>query len=474
MNKRSGKVIVAGVVASALTLLPAAGASAGRIGDAPRLQTSSPDLRSVEVRSVDLNDDEREFVNFCFDENLQEASLTAAAFGLQGYNSEIVVVAETADLSTNNQRCVQAGFTADTDVRQFTIGFVENGAAADVQRNENVQSSEELRGSNVTRERGRTSAPDLVDTQTNETQNRVGFLFDEQLEEATTIPGGPAAFDPAQFGFYQANGDESRGTSVVSVESKKVTIQFAETDQVNEAVRFFTDEAAVADQTGEVSPVGSEGGNTADPDLIAAERVSRTEVEFSFSEGVQDVDPASFLVYAEDATAFAGTSFSKVGSKQVRVSFRQIRDFSKQTVGVAALRGAVTSQDVGNEPNTVGYEAIGKAKSVPGKTDGPDLARAVYRSGPEQVVFIFDEKVNDDSDSLGESFFIIDRSGNLTPGLEVINVDGKRVVINFGSDVSTAKGASVDAGAVEDFQTAPTGSNDSGSGNRNPVATVGR
>ena len=470
MKGRLGIGLLAATLAVSVAPVTAL-ARTGGIGQGPRLKTSAPDLRSVEVRSVDLNDSENEFVQFCFEENVQSNGLVGAAFSLEGYNSDITVAGETADVSPGDERCVQVGFAPGTDVREFTIGTVEDGAVNDTQSNGNVRNSEDLTDSSTSPTRGRTTAPDLVGINRNTTQNRVDFIFDEQLDE-TTGPTGTSSFDPAAFGFYEPNGDEQRGAAIISVEGRKVTVEFAETSQVSEASRLFVDEGAVSDGTGELNPAGRMGGTTAAPDLVQAERTSRTEVDFSFDENVGTIDTARFLVYTEDATPFAGESFSKIDGDTVRVRF-STRDFAGQTVTAVALTGAAASEDAGSDPSTVGDDAIGTLRESRGRTDGPDLKRADYSERSEQVTFVFDEKVDNDAEVDAAGFTIIDRSGNLSEGVDIVRIEGRRVVVNFGSDVSSAVGASVQRGTVEDFQTMTLG-DESGRGNINPVATVGR
>ena len=469
-NGRLGTGIAA--VSLALLLVPGTAlARTGGIGEGPRLKTSAPDLRSVEIRSVDLNDSEDEFVNFCFDENIQSTGLDGSSFTIEGYNSDITVPGNTADVSPDDERCVQVGFAAGTDVREFTIGVVADGAVMDVQGNENLTNSEDLKGSETTPSRGRTTAPDLVGISRNNTQNRVDFTFDEQLDETTDVMGA-STFSPAAFGFYEPNGDEQRGAVIISVEGRKVTVEFAEAAQVSEGERFFVDEGAVTDGTGEVSPAASDDGRTSDPDLTSTERASKTEVNFSFDENISNVDPARFIVYSEDATRFVGESFSKIDGDTVRVRF-SIRDFARQTVSAVALTAAVSSEEAGQDPNTLGDGAIGTLRESKGRTDGPDLRRAEYNPRSEQVTFVFDEKVDNDADVLAAGFSIIDRSGNITEGVDIVRIEGRKVVVNFGSDVSSARGASVARGTVEDFQSLTDG-DETGRGNINPSATVGR
>src|SRR5581483_186037 len=340
-------IIAASATALTLTGIGAAGAADGR---AP-LHTIAPDLRSVSVQSSHPDGNDPELVRYCFDKHLDQLS-GAGGFALSGPDSRQPVTAQRVTRDVDDLSCAVAEYAPHTDVRTYTLGVVADDAVRDVQHNGNVEDSAALDGvaANAVPAPGRTSAPDLVGTEKDDTLNRIGFVFDERLaapganrsqagsDQARRNPDGlrlldlsrglagiitsqdnrmgrafqAASYDPSAFGYYTLNGIAHRGQRIVAApDGDRITIQFADGDHVSDAVRYFVEQAAVADNSGHANPEGASGAGTTRPDLVAVSHVagSQTQFDYTFSEAVVNPDATFFTVHTQDATRYQGCHF---------------------------------------------------------------------------------------------------------------------------------------------------------------------
>lgn len=419
-------------------------------------------LEGVTVQEVDLDDDEDEFVLYCFGDDVQEVS-DETGFVLQGFDANNQVASTSAQLFEQDTSCVLAGFEAGTDLGAYTIGVARNSAVTDVSTEVNIQDSAPLEGSaeNVGVS---TSAPELLEATTDETLNQVSFQFDEELNEETEP-------DAASFGFYTAEGTLTTGSEVVTVEGRMAEISFDESagDMAEEAVRFFVLPGAIQDRQEQENIYGSLGEATSVPDLVRVTRAEGTtaQFDFEFDDDVSDQDPARFLVYTEDAEAFEGTAFSTTGPTTVRVTVPEVEDFSNQVVKGAVAQDAATSNDSETLSNSVGALPIEGVVPRAGATTGPDLLSTELEVEAAQVTFTFDEVLDDDEGEASirlESFFIVTESGDVAAARDFVEVTGNRVVVLFDeSDAEAAAAFSVSAEAAVDMQGVP-----------NPTATVPR
>lgn len=503
-------IIAASATALTLTGIGAAGAADGR---AP-LHTIAPDLRSVSVQSSHPDGNDPELVRYCFDKHLDQLS-GAGGFALSGPDSRQPVTAQRVTRDVDDLSCAVAEYAPHTDVRTYTLGVVADDAVRDVQHNGNVEDSAALDGvaANAVPAPGRTSAPDLVGTEKDDTLNRIGFVFDERLaapganrsqagsDQARRNPAGlrlldlsrglagiitsqdnrmgrafqAASYDPSAFGYYTLNGIAHRGQRIVAApDGDRITIQFADGDHVSDAVRYFVDQAAVADNSGHANPEGASGAGTTRPDLVAVSHVagSQTQFDYTFSEAVVNPDATFFTVYTQDATRYQGSQSSRPGPTVVRVTFPAVKDFSNQIVlGTARIDrmggAAVRAENSPTSGNTVGVSAL--RSDVPagaGHTDGPDLRGATYDGAVGQVTYTFDQAVDDDQPGSIDAgrYHIVDTNGRRSAATQIIDVNGDHVTVRFpdASAVQAATGAFVDANAIRDYQ-----------GNPNPVAATG-
>jgi hypothetical protein len=416
-------------------------------------------LESVIPRTVNLEDDEDEFVEFCFAANVQTVG-EATLFSLQGPDVGTVNQAQSAELVEDRTECVLAGFEQDTDVSSKTIGVVETGAVEDASAEVNLQQSEPLGGASGGD--GLTDGPDLIGAEPDQTLDRIRYEFDEELEEGE----GPAA---DQFGYYTESGVRQTGESITSIEASVVTVQFGEggSTRVDNAENFFVEQAAVQDKAGAENPRAAAGGTTSKPGLTAIRRDAATmQFDFVFSVPVQAGDVSRFTVYTPDGQDYTGASFTQPEPNTVRVAFPDTQEFADQLVLGTTGEGAVSSTDQSRNESTIGSVAIpGTAGGTAGATTGttgPDLVSATVNGDTGQVSLVFDEPLKDDGQFEPSAFKAVTNDGETFLGQSFVSVTGETVTITFDSNAITEIGAvAVDRDAVENER-----------GTRNPTDSV--
>lgn len=103
-----------------------------------------------------------------------------------------------------------------------------------------------------------------------------------------------------------------------------------------------------------------------------------------------------------------------------------------------------------------GFRAAAKNKGG-GSTSGPELVEAHVDEAAGQIVFTFDERVDDDRFWDPGDFFVVTSSGALLAGRHFVETAGRHVVVTFDpSGVQGAVGVVVNDGAVADFQGNPS------------------
>jgi hypothetical protein len=412
-------------------------------------------LASAQVREVNLDDDEEEFVTYCFVDEIQEI-LVPSGFLLQGFDPAQKAAATSVRLFEDRTECVLAGFEAGTDVTAYTIGVVQNAVVANAGREENIQDAAVLGGSATGAMLGATSAADLVSVSREEVVDRVAFTFDEELDEDQQA-------DASRFAFYSTDGEVHVAAEIVSIEGTTVEVGFGEAgvEELDDATRFAVLDGAVMDRQGQPSVLGAVGGQTAVPDLVSATDVSGAQWDFTFDEPVKDAQAANFILYAANATPYVATDARVTDPGTVRATFDEVEDFADQITRAAAGPEAVFSNDATGDSNTVGVEPVGESRAEGGLTAGPDLRGATLDAAAGQATFVFDEPLEEDLEADPTAFFVVTDTG-AEPAPEFVQVTDTRVVLLFDeSALEAAAGVSVNEGAVVDEQ-----------GNRNPADTL--
>lgn len=418
-------------------------------------------LASVSVDTANIDDDEEEFVRYCFTGDIQEVG-DPGAFTLQGFDVATVLAAESVELLEEDTSCALVAFASGEDIVEYTIGVVGHDAVREVSGEGSIQGSAPLEGSSPSGAAGGTSGPDLTGATVDSTTDRVTFTFDEELD-----PESAGSLDA--IGYYTSDGDVNVATEIISIEDSSVIAAFdAESgSQVDEAVRFFALGEAVTDRDGVASTAGAAGEATSAPDLVGIARVpdSDTQFDYTFDGEVVEGDAGAFVIYAQDGTAYPADSLTRPSAVVVRANFPDIEEFPAEIILATSGQGAATALDEGETPSTVGAATVGGGEQGDGaldSTSGPDLVGAALDATTGEATFTFDEEVDDDTDVDPGAFSVINESGDLTTASAFIEVRGTDVVVSFDeSDVESGVGLTVNSEAVQDFE-----------GNPNTVGTV--
>jgi hypothetical protein len=421
-------------------------------------------LGSVRAREVNLDDDREEFVEFCFTSPINEIT-SQGGFALAGLKPSNRVEGTEARLVENNDRCVLTSFPADTDVRSYTIGLVDNSVVEDRSGEVNIHDSVTLSGGQDTRGTGGTSAPELVSVSIDETLDQVSYVFDEsELSED--------GVQARSFGYYTNDGTLVNASSVESVDDDTVIVGFGEggADQVDEAARFVVAEGAVKDGQGNSSTLGASArSETAVPDLVSVKRAAGngSQYDFRFDEAVQREDVAKFILYTSDGQRVTASSVTRPSPEIVRATFSDASDFTDKIARAAVAADAVASLNSGAPGNTIGAASLSGGAEGGGPTSGPDLLGVTVDADTGEATFTFDATLEEDGVQPG-SFFLVSDSGTVTAARDVVSVGtgdgvtGRSVVVLFDeADAQAAELGSVGVDAVSDQ-----------SGERNPQRTA--
>lgn len=409
--------------------------------------TRDLDLESARVHSVNLDDTEEEYVVFAFADFVREIR-DHSAFTVAGFSAATSVAATSADLLANSPSEVLVGFPQGTDLTRYTIATIATGAVANETGQQNVARTVALDGSTAQSLAGLVAGPELGSVATDSTLDRVSYTFDVELDPDQNA-------DANTFGFYDAAGQATTATSVVTIDDETVTVQFDR--RVENGVRFYAEPGAVTDRKGQTSLPASIGGSTTAPDLADVARPgSLTQIDFTFSDDITDIDPAAFAVYTASGASWQGTDYVRVDADTVRISFPEVRDFTSQIVLASALDGAVTANDGSRQGNTIGSLGLASANQELGRTSGPDLVGVATDTQTGQVRLLFDELLDDQRPIDPKGFAALTTSGQLLQARSVVEVFADSVLLIFDRNaVQAADGFVVDAGAVTDFTGEP-------------------
>jgi hypothetical protein len=477
-------------------------------------------LTSAAPRTVNIDDQRREYVAYTFSEQLTEVP-EPTNFQLTGHDAEQTVQAEAAALDETDPSTVVVGFPAGTPVTSYTLAIADSGAVANRSAETNPPDAAPL--TDTVGLAGRTGAPELVSVATDPTLDQATYTFDEPIE-AFRAPGAPAqpgdplnqggepnapaeqggepnapaeqgggpnapaeqggeprapaapgkggaeagTIDPNGFGFYTPSGERVNAEQVVAAEGDSVVVSFAsDGPAVEDAARFFTEQGAVTDLQGQDNLVGAQGGATSVPDLTEVTQVNQAQYDYTFNEPVKNADPQGFVVYTNAGDSVRAQAVSILnGGTTVRASYDEAADFAGQITAAALGPDAVEANNSSAATNTLAVSGIDNPQLGNGPTSGPDLQNVSTDAEAGQVIFQFDETLDPDSVQQG-GFAVVTESGRLAQPREVVTtlggqVTGDQVLVLFDEpDLQGAQALTVNADAVRDT-----------AGNPNPVGTT--
>lgn len=405
--------------------------------------TRDLDLQGARIHHVNLDDTEEEFAVFAFGSFVRSVE-NEDGFALGGYAAESSATSTSARIVSGSPNEVLVAFPAGTDLRAFTIATVDSGTVADENDERNVAATAVLDGSAVEVAEGSTAGPDLVATAIDDTLDRVAYHFDKALDEDQSA-------DASGFGYYTASGQQVTGSSIVTIKDGMISVEFD--DRVDDGVLFYAEPGALQDRQGLSNTTAAAGGPTTAPGLIEATTTeSRTQIDFSFSEPMTDIDASGFHVYDEAGSSYEGSDYVRLSSETVRVVFIDIRDFSDTILRAGVDHGAVQADDGSDVEGTIGSALLRQSNGGPGFTSGPDLTDAQVDVAAGQVRFHFDELLDDQIDVDANRFHVLTESGTLLQGRSVVEVTDNSVLVIFDrSAVRAAEGFVIQGGAVQDF-----------------------
>jgi len=399
-------------------------------------------LELVVIQPFDLDDDDEEFVLFCFRDDVQEI-VDPGGFYVSGFESTIFETAQTLRIFKPDDQCVLAGFPAGTDLQQFSVAGVSAGVVHNVQDDINLPTTVGLEGAQPSLN----TRPQLLEvTDLNTTLNRATFVFSDNLDEEFV--------QAERFGYDTLSGVTHLADRTVSIEDGFVIVEWDEEDgdEVEDAVRFYVADGAVADRQGFANVTSAFGDTTSAPDLEDVENISRGLWSFSFDEAVVPLNPGDFILYTQDGDRFAGDDFASVSTDEVSVVFRVVENFADQVTFAAVSPGAVRSISADGATNTYGSEPLpGSVIFYIGVTAGPDLLTVAPETSPGIVAFTFDGALDQDAGALRERFYLMTNAGEIVPSRAIIEVQEDRIVALFDETLAEAAvAAGVIAGAVFD------------------------
>lgn len=403
-------------------------------------------LSSATVESLDLQASDEEYVIFTFEDNVNELQ-NETGFIVRGKTEDGERNSVSARLVRDENNQVLVGFEDGTDLDNYSIASVETDTVRDESDEGNPFTTVELGGADG--DESSIAGPSLESVTVNETLNRIEYTFDADLDADATS-------DASAFGYRTMSGREETGAEIVDVDDENVAVDFD--SAVEDAERIFVSGGAATDEQGVENPPASLGGDTASPELTSVERVGDrlTEYDFSFSDDVASPDPALFEVYDESGDAYPASDWSRVDADTVRLYFPDTRDFGDEIVLGATEAGAVTDNGNGSDiTNTLASQSLDGGEQGEGPTDGPDLLGTVSDAETGEVVFEFDEALDEDQEPDPSQFQALTMEGDLVEGRHFVEIgeNSDTAIITFDSNIAAAaEDYIVEPDAVTDYQ----------------------
>jgi hypothetical protein len=398
--------IALGLVALAAPLL-AASAAQGAIGTSKTLLTTNrPDLTSVTVSGPAT-------VDFCFDTGIDPngGSFPAVmnSFDLGGYDAE-TVTPDAVHVSANrlNGNCAQV--TYDANIPKYSIGTVAAGAVLGFESGGpvgNLDDSAPLIGSDAHNgTRGLTAGPDLQTVIRDTINNRITYVFDQNLN--TCGAGSPPCATGAA-GFYNQAGANFVGGLIINETANTATVQFATPAQpVSDATIAWVDPGFGVSRTPDPThtnptanvAVPNTSGNTDKPDLTGAALVnggvSSNQIDFFFDDLVANPNAGLFVAFTSDVQSEIGDAAAVIGDgRTVRVTYTGVAPITELLVRVFAANNAVTDTTgtVFSNANAALIGGNAGAFSL-GYTTGPDAQGLAIDRSTGAVTMTMDQRVD--------------------------------------------------------------------------------
>ena len=344
-----------------------------------------------------------------FDENISEVGDTSGFnfYDANGTETDAQEVAKTDDPTTlsvsfeeqANVSTTAVGGSVDANAVVGTDTTREDGDVnlpdeVEITGNDSIQCGNSTTVANGS---GPTAAPDLeaIDgfctgniASLNGQQTFVNFTFDQPVD----VVGGAGNFQlvPVDSATIQNQLYDGQGEVVAGNGTKTVTVAFAENVTESDVARGFVDAGTVA-AVGEQSPPTnpkqaadvSNGGNTANPDLVSISSGGTDQLRFEFDEDVSELgDTSGFNFYDANGTEIDAQNLNRTNdSSVISVYFEPQANVSENAVGGSvdanAVVGTETTREDGdvNQPDEVefngsGLSPVGNATNPPTDPDG--------------------------------------------------------------------------------------------------------
>jgi hypothetical protein len=401
--------IAVGLVALAAPLF-AASAAQGAIGTSKTLLTTNrPDLTSVTVAGPAT-------VNFCFDTNIDPVGGSFAGvanlFDLGGYDED-TLTPDAVHVSANrlNAQCAQVTY-ASVDIPKYSIGTVAANAVVGFESGGpvgNLDDSAPLIGSDAHNgTRGLTTVPDLQTVIRDTTNNRITYVFDQNVDTCGAA-APPCATGAA--GFIDQSGAIFTGGMIINETGNTATVQFAPGAQpVSDATRAYVDPGFASSRTlagggltiiaFQIVAVPNTSGDTDRPDQISASLVnggvSSNQIDYVFDTQVANPNAGVFIALSSDGQFEFGDAAAVIGTgNTVRVTFNGMAPITELIVNASSNVNAVTDT-TGTVFSAGGFSPVGGnagAFSL-GYTSGPDAQALAIDRSTGAVTMTMDQRVD--------------------------------------------------------------------------------
>ena len=395
-------------VLAAFPFLASGVAQAAMAGGNPLTTTNRPDLRSVHVNNGAGT------AEFCFDKAIANVSpglslIDPDNFSLGGYRFDVRLRAVTANVESSNTNCVVATMPSGKDLTSYSFGSVDDNAVSAnaggaVAQGNIGDSTANLDSTSHNGTTDHTQGPDLQAVIPDVTNNRINYVFDQPVDNASLQPlcqrdvfrFGPDPSCPnLRFLFYDTNGGPHWGTPIGS-SGTVVSVQFGpfDGDSISNAIQAvvirgqsFTEgqpqgnnnncdpnRGAVCEAGGKpetIAPTESvavpgTSGLTARPVLLAASLVSpggpSNQIDYTFSIPIQavDGDPHNLVAVTSNGQEVQATGETVISPNTVRATFATLPtglETFQELVVKASVYGCTTRFPFGLADNPLSRNA---------------------------------------------------------------------------------------------------------------------
>ncbi|HEX4109464.1 MAG TPA: hypothetical protein VHX88_15110, partial [Solirubrobacteraceae bacterium] len=292
----------------------------------------------------------------------------------------------------------------------------------------------------------------------------VAYAFDEGVSNTLG--------NPDLFGFYTtASGDTSfhaaTQVALTSSGSNAVVAQFSSADQAilsaGGASDFVVLDGAVEDGLGNPNPIGTSGGSTELPDLVATGFTPPNTWSFTFNTAVTVANQNQFHVFDAGGIAYDASSAPTLSNenKTVAMQFTPVdaTDADPNEVTLETVDpGAVQSTASTPVPGAAGALPVTPVADAAGDTSGPDLTGFTINTTTGDITYTFDKAIGSVPSPAG--FEAVDAAGDQVPAPDqttttggllgiggtttttppVYTINGSSVTVSFATQSSTSSG----------------------------------